>query len=221
MAGTDPITDTITVDPTKERRLAIQRLRSLLFVDPRNVHLFTRKVSQRWLTDRYVIVKLDDEDPVLVMDPDLKPEYQEHYPDGGYWLRAGDGLQAKEFLLSDSQGLLDNLEARKGQWRCLLRTGWSMADSEAKLMLCYAMKEDMERGFPHTEFTPYAMNEGIWNAFLNAYEDKSLSFEVLDEQTPFRVVHEYHGVVGYIAQGRIPERYREEAQQIVETISGR
>lgn len=225
MAGTDAYVEAASPTLDLEVRKAVQRLRTLLVVNPGKVHLFTRgpwpadnghtMVSERWLSDRYVMVNvtgdktLRSEHDLVSADLRLSPEW----PDGLYKLTAGKGLVPHEELpFSDSAGLLDSIE-RPGDWWRMERTRWQLADSPANLMLAYARHEQGH--------IPLAVNENIWAAFGAAFRDLTetepqVQFRYCADR-PYRVIFE-GTIVGYIAAAHFPEDQLGIAQMIVDEL---
>lgn len=226
MAGTDAFVEAPSPTLDLETRKAIQRLRKLLVVNPTECHLFTRSLPggvERWLSDRYVMVK--------VQGVGFTNLATVAFPDGAYKLSAGKGLVPTDMLVSDTAGLLQSIESKQGDWYPITRTDWSLADSEAKLMLAYAnvwgglTVPPEERGWIRT---PLAINEGIWNAFVAAYPDREVTFEyragdpyavVTYETTdedgkPGRYAPE---TVAYIAAAHFPQG-NEVARKIVDAL---
>lgn len=219
MAGTDAFVEAPSPTLDLETRKAIQRLRKLLVVNPTECHLFTRSLPggvERWLSDRYVMVK--------VQGVGFTNLATVAFPDGAYKLSAGKGLVPTDMLVSDTAGLLDSIEAKQGDWYPITRTDWSLADSEAKLMLAYASYD----GWDVYDHIPLAINEGIWNAFVAAYPNHEVTFEyrvgdpyavVTYETTdedgkPGRYAPE---TVAYIAAAHFPQG-NEVARKIVDAL---
>jgi hypothetical protein len=220
MAGTDAYVEAPSLAPDLEVRKAIQRLRTLLVVNPGKCHLFTRppvapsltvRGEERWLSDRYVMVNVTD-------DKALHADLGDEYPDGGelmdgmYKLTAGKGLvSCDELPYSDSLAMLDSIE-RQGAWWVMERTQWQVADSPANLMLAYATRFGGEEwGWSRL---PLAVNDGIWAAFAAAFP--GARFEYCPER-PYRVTH-HETTVGYIASAHLPEDQLEIAQTIVDEL---
>jgi hypothetical protein len=226
MAGTDAYIEAASPTLDLEVRKAVQRLRTLLVINPGKCHLFTRgpwpasnghtMIIERWLSDRYVMVNvtgdktLRAERDLVTADLKLSPEW----PDGLYKLTAGKGLvPCDELPFSDSAGLLDNIE-RPGDWRRMERTRWQVADSPANLMLAYAFRLGERR-------IPLAVNEGIWAAFAAAFRDLTetepqVGFDYCAER-PYRVT--FNGIiVGYVASAHFPEDQQKIAQTIVDGV---
>lgn len=219
MAGTDAFVEAPSPTLDLETRKAIQRLRKLLVVNPTECHLFTRSLPggvERWLSDRYVMVK--------VQGVGFTNLATVAFPDGAYKLSAGKGLVPTDMLVSDTAGLLQSIESKQGDWYPITRTDWSLADSEAKLMLAYASYD----GWDVYDHIPLAINEGIWNAFVAAYPDREVTFEyragdpyavVTYETTdedgkPGRYAPE---TVAYIAAAHFPQG-NEVARKIVDAL---
>lgn len=213
MAGTDPITDATVYDADLETRKEIQRLRSL-FIRPNQVFLVTVD-NERWLTDRYVIVKVTGSLVLKWTDGMSDKKYDCEWADGPYRLMASKGLVslAKEILIPDTAGLLGSLADREVndtmRWLPMTRTNWSMADSEAKLMLAFA--QDYGHRFQ------LAINEGIWQAFVDAYPGCPVNFEFYDDETPYRVSCDC-GVIGYVAHAEFPKEMYEQADVLVDWL---
>lgn len=228
MAGTDPIEAEREIDPAIERRKEIQRLRSL-FIRPHKVFLVTVReptpesgcaddccgeyTEERWLSDNYVIVKVTASE-ALHAPPDTEgADSFGDWPDGAYNLMASKGLTpvTKDVLIPDTAGLLASLEARPTplKWLPMERTSWSMADSEAKLMLAWAHGDG---GQFHL-----AINEGIWQAFVDAYPGCPVTFEFYDDETPYRVSCDC-GVIGYVAHADFPEDMNMQAFALVDWL---
>jgi len=227
MSGTDPYREP-EVSPDLAWRKAVARLRTLLRVNPSQCHLFTRRWSypaadgelrdfrvERWLSDRYVLVNVTD-------DLALRSDNEDHswgvLPDGAYKLTAGKGLVPADHLTPDTAGLVNYIEERdEAQWHPLQRTRWSVADSKAKIMLAYAETfkgleaPDWERGWHRV---PLGINEGIWNAFNEAFWDKLVTFQSTDDEIPYRV-KAGNEIVGYIARGELPEDEHDTALRII------
>lgn len=230
MAGTDAYVEAASPTLDLEVRKAVQRLRTLLVVNPGKVHLFSRDCElgcmppdhgegepciERWLSDRYVMVNatgdktLHSEHDLVSADLRLSPEW----PDGLYKLTAGKGLVPHEELpFSDSAGLLDSIE-RPGDWWRMERTRWQLADSPANLMLAYARHEQGH--------IPLAVNENIWAAFGAAFRDLTetkpqVQFHYCADR-PYRVIFE-GTIVGYIAAAHFPEDQLGIAQMIVDKL---
>jgi hypothetical protein len=220
MAGTDPIVDEYVANPDLERRKEIQRLRSL-FIRPNHVFLVTQYVDgndedrvERWLSDSYVIVKVTGSSALEM--PDVSAEGTPVFTvaeDGAYNLMASKGLTpvTKDVLIPDTAGLLDALASRPTplKWLPMERTSWSMADSEAKLMLAWAHGDG---GQFHL-----AINEGVWQAFADAYPGCPVTFEFYDDETPYRVSCDC-GVIGYVAHADFPEDMNMQAFVLVDWL---
>ena len=240
MSGTDAAgTAQIITDVDVETRKAITALRKL-FLNPGEVHLFTRPVidsastdgvvahTERWLSDRYVMINVTDSRVLLTPPPPPEPpaEWPVYHPDGMYKLTAGKGLQpAKEGLVCpDTAGLLNTIEGNTAEWYQMHRTPWSMADDDAKKMLCYAdvwhgglNTPAHERG-RYTE--PLAINEGIWTQLEEHFRvpvtgevDPNLKFEYAPGR-PYRVSLRT-GPVAYVATANFPQTMREQANQLL------
>lgn len=235
MSGTDAFTDnTHTPSLDIEVRKEIQRLRTLLLF-PNDVHLVTRQVvatktraalveTQRWLSDRYVMVNVTDSAALRITDESeyAVPGHPQDFPDGGYKLMASKGFTPKpDAFLPDTAGLLNSIE-RSGNWELLHRTEWSMADSDAKLMLAYT-KELYKHAPALNKVEPVAVNEGIWDAFITAFKDDTAEpvlFEYCPDR-PYRVSHAGR-IVGYIASAEFPDKtMREDAQRVAEVVANR
>jgi hypothetical protein len=188
-----------------ETRKAIARIRPLLPVNPRQVHLFTRTldapgdfkaIRDRWLSDRYVMVMVTGE-PFLQSHQD-DGEWVE-LPDGAYKFQAGKGLIPLEgWTPPDTAGLVGMIEGSPKPWDQITRTQWAVSDSEAKLMLAYA-----ELGYAEVDGEPVrvavAINEGIWSAFETAFPNCTFWYR---EGDPYQVRDFAGTVVGYIARGK-------------------
>lgn len=211
-AGVESATTASALD--LEVRKAIQGLRKLFPINPGECHLFTRpetmdRTAQRWLSDRYVMLDVTSNRALMLPDGD-------EALDGMYKLTAGKGLipLAAEFIAPNTPGLLDMIEGNTPDWYQMHRTRWSMADDDAKKMLCYTT-----RNF-HTE--PLAINEGIWTEmeqhFKPADMERSLvKFEYAPGR-PYRV--SYGGeVVAYVATADFPKGMNLEARKIVEVAA--
>jgi hypothetical protein len=148
--------------------------------------------------------------------PEPPSEWPVYLPDGGYKLTAAKGLVPKpDMFLSNTAGLLDSIEKRDKKdhgWLRLHRTQWSVADSEAKLMLAHA-------GDINGNLFAIAINEGIWTAFEAAFPgDMSVLFEWLDDDTPYRVL--FNGeIVGYIARAQFPKDQQGVALGLAEMVA--
>ena len=183
-----------------ETRKAIARLRKLLPVNPGKVHLFTRGLAgDRWLSDRYVMVKVTDDAALRVHEgavySDGSELSYEEFPDGSYKLTAGKGLQPSELAVPVTVALLNLIESKDGNWHRLYRTQWAVSDSEAKLMLAYTKVDGAVQ--------PHAINEGIWTAFEAAFPDDEVLF-MAREGDPYKVVLAKDGhpeTVAYVARG--------------------
>lgn len=239
MAGTDAFVDgAVAPSLDVEVRKEIQRLRKLL-INPNEVHLVTRRVptgvtactddccgeynEERWLTDRYIMVNVTGSLVLKATGAEGGlPGMGEEFPDFGYKLMASKGLVLKEdAFLPDTVGLIDSIE-RPGEWERLYRTQWSMADSEAKLMLAYT-KRATEWCSNHYDVAPYAVNEEIWVAFEEAFAypgDTEVIFETCEDR-PYRVSLKGK-VVGYIARASFPnEVMREDAGRVARAVANR
>lgn len=237
MSGTDAYVDGATAPSLDlEVRKEIQRLRKLLLF-PNDVHLISRvhtsegDADERWLSDRYIMVNVTGSSTLKAPPDPAFGDLGADWADGGYKLTAGKGLVEKpDTFLPDTVGLLDSIE-RAGTyrdangeiagavWQRMHRTQWSMADSEAKLMLAYTKEMNDDRSLWVVE--PYAVNEEIWVAFENAFAypgDTEVVFEVCEDR-PYRVSLKGR-VVGYIARAEFPDdAMREDALRVAEAVS--
>lgn len=196
MAGTDPYDSGPVITLDAEVRKAVARLRTLLVVNPKECHLFVLD-HECWLSDRYVMVKVTD-------DPAVAWPYK---PDGMYRLTAGKGLVEEDGIMPpDTAALIRSVRARgrKHGWTRMERTDWSMADSEAKLMLAYTLGARGRHAL--------AVNEGVWNAFTEAFPP-TVTFEYSPD-CPYRVCSGGEEV-GYIASAHFTDANQVAAQKMV------
>lgn len=194
---------------------AVARLRTLLTVNPREVHLFTYETfentqftKQRWLSDRYVMVRCSG-------DPTIKD-----HEDGMYWLKASEGLVPNEKAFqSDTAALLGNFQAiPDGEWLTVTRTQWSVADSPHKLMVAWICDPNYFGVAPEVNArVPVVINEGVWNAFETAFPGCEFQYVPDGKHNVFRVVAESK-VVAYVAGGTIPPERKGEALVLVGVV---
>jgi len=222
-AGVESATTASALD--LETRKAIQGLRKLFPINPGECHLFTREVEEvshgvdtqeRWLSDRYVMLKVEGHTHTDLVTEDV--------PDGMYKLTAGKGLipLAADFIAPETAGLLDHIEGNTDDWYQMHRTQWSMADDEARKMLCHASvwhgglnTPAWERGWwPE----PLAIHEGIWTEVEKHFTPPDckrslVKFEYAPGR-PYRV--SYGGTpVAYVASADFPKAMRPQALRLL------
>jgi hypothetical protein len=200
MSGTDPepkAKETLTPD---ERR-AFARLRSLV-VNTNEVSIATDDDGSRWLTDRYAIINVTNDEAV------------KDVPDGEYKLTAGKGFVPSDLVPPNALALLEIIEGENSNWFPVTRTQWSVADSEAKTLLCYATTDSDDR-------RSVAINEGIWNAFVTAYDNKDHTRKIRFEKDPDKITRPFRiivdgKIVAYFMGIRLPQGSEKIAALIVE-----
>jgi hypothetical protein len=168
---------------TPDERRAFTRLRSLM-VNTNEVSIATDDDGSRWLTDRYAIINVTNDDAC------------EGVADGEYKLTAGKGFVPSDLEPPNALALLEIIEAEEANWLPVTRTEWSVADSEAKTLLCYARDPNDPTGH-HADGRRHAVaiNEGIWNAFVAAYDNKDHTRVIRFEKDPDKITRPFRIIV--------------------------
>jgi hypothetical protein len=192
---------------TADERRAFARLRSLL-ANVNEVSIATDDDGSRWLSDRYAIINVTNDSAC------------EGVADGEYKLTAGKGFVSSDLEPPNALALLEIIEAEEANWLPVTRTEWSVADSEAKTLLCYAMA-DCYAPEVRDRRHPVAINEGIWNAFVVAFDNKDHTRVIRFEKDPDKVTRPFRiivdgKIVAYFMGIRLPKGSEEIAALIVE-----
>jgi hypothetical protein len=198
---------------TPDERRAFARLRSLL-ANVNEVSIATDDDGSRWLTDRYAIINVTNDEAVKGV------------ADGEYKLTVGKGFVPSDLVPPNALSLLEIIEAEEANWLPVKRTAWSVADSEAKTLLCYAGEYKMKKSASSSpevqnRRNPVAINEGIWNAFVAAYDNKDHTRVIRFEKDPDKVTRPFrilvdNKIVAYFMGIRLPSGSEKIAALIVE-----
>jgi hypothetical protein len=194
---------------TPNERRAFARLRSLL-ANASEVSIATDDDGSRWLSDRYAIINVTNDSAC------------EGVADGQYKLTAGKGFVPDDLVPPNALALLEIIEGEEANWLPVTRTEWSVADSEAKTLLCYAtMIAEPATTAATSKRHPVAINEGIWNAFVAAFDNKDHTRVIRFEKDPdkptrpFRIIVD-NKIVAYSMGIRLPDGAEKIAKLIVE-----